>query len=141
MDKNGPIIIIEDDLDDLDLLREIFNTLEYQNEIVFFDDGFKALSYLSLPGVNPFLILADINMPRLNGFQLRNRIFSDKALNMKCAPYLFFTTAGDKTTVDTAYALSVQGFFKKPRTIEDMKITIKIIVDYWKVCISPNEYQ
>ena len=39
MNKNGPIIIIEDDLDDQDLLNDVFTELNYDNEIIFFGDG------------------------------------------------------------------------------------------------------
>ena len=46
MDKHGPVIVIEDDIDDQDILREIFTKLNFPNEIIFFSDGQKALDYL-----------------------------------------------------------------------------------------------
>ena len=41
MNKGGPIIIIEDDLDDQDILTEIFQELNYKNEVIFFKEGEK----------------------------------------------------------------------------------------------------
>ena len=49
MDKTGPIIIIDDDLDDQDLLRELFAELNLRNEIFIFPEGESALEYLSNP--------------------------------------------------------------------------------------------
>lgn len=69
--KVGTIIVIEDDLDDQLLMKNAFSSLGYLNKIVFFSDGFKALEHIQLTEVKPFLILSDINMPTVNGFELR----------------------------------------------------------------------
>jgi len=141
MNKNGPIVVIEDDEDDQELLVEIFKSLGYVNKIIYFQDGNDALDYLNKSEVQPFLILSDINMPRLNGFELRNKIFTDKQLQTKCIPYLFFTTAANKKSVIDAYSMSVQGFFVKPTSIQALENTIKKIVEYWKECIAPNQFE
>jgi len=141
MNKNGPIVVIEDDQDDQELLIEIFKSLGYVNKIIYFQDGNDALDYLNKSEVQPFLILSDINMPRLNGFELRNKIFTDKQLQTKCIPYLFFTTAANKKSVIDAYSMSVQGFFVKPTSIQALENTIKKIVEYWKECIAPNQFE
>ena len=141
MNKNGPIIVIEDDIDDQDMLTEIFKKLDYTNKIIFFTDGNEALELLNKSDVQPFLILSDINMPRLNGFELRSKIFTNEQLQTKCIPYLFFTTGANKKAVIDAYAMSVQGFFVKPASMEALERTIKKIVEYWKECIAPSEYE
>jgi CheY-like chemotaxis protein len=140
MNKNGPIIVIEDDQDDQDVLIEIFQKLGYINEIIYFIDGNEALAYLNKSDVQPFLILSDINMPRINGFELRNRVFTNEQLQTKCIPYLFFTTAANKKSVIDAYTLSVQGFFVKPSSIKELENTIRKIVEYWQECIAPNQF-
>src|SRR5690349_23036478 len=113
MNKTGPIIVIEDDIDDQEILETIFEELQYPNKIIYFTDGNKALDYLNQTDVQPFLILSDINMPRINGFELRGKIFTNEQLQTKCIPYLFFTTGASKKAVMDAYSLSVQGFFIK----------------------------
>jgi CheY-like chemotaxis protein len=140
MDKKGPIIVIEDDMDDQEVLVEIFQKLGYINEIVYFSDGNKALEYLNKTDVHPFLILSDINMPKINGFELRNKIFTNEQLQSKCIPYLFFSTGANKKSVIAAYALSVQGFFLKPTSMHGLENTIKKIVEYWQECIAPSQY-
>jgi len=140
MDKNGPVVVIEDDEDDREMLEEIFETLAYKNKIVFFDDGNDALEYLNKTEVIPFLILSDINMPKINGFELRNTIHTNTQLHIKCIPYLFFTTNANKQSVVDAYAMSVQGFFVKPASYQHLESTIRKIMEYWKECIAPSEY-
>ena len=141
MNKTGPIVVIEDDIDDQEILIEIFKKLEYNNEIVYFTDGTKALEYINRTDVQPFLILSDINMPKMNGFELRNKIFTNEQLQTKCIPYLFFTTGANKKSVIDAYALSVQGFFIKPSSMQELEKTIKKIIEYWQECIAPSLYQ
>jgi CheY-like chemotaxis protein len=141
MNKNGPIIVIEDDQDDQDILVEIFNKLAYENEIIYFMDGYLALEYLNKTDVQPFLILSDINMPKINGFELRNKVFTNEQLQMKCIPYLFLTTGTNKVAVRDAYALSVQGFFLKPPSMTHLENTIRKIIEYWKECIAPSQYE
>jgi CheY-like chemotaxis protein len=140
MNKNGPIIVIEDDPDDQEVLVEIFKKLGYENKIIYFFDGNEALEFLNQTDVQPFLILSDINMPRLNGFDLRNKVFTNEQLQTKCIPYLFFTTGANKKAVIDAYALSVQGFFLKPNSMDGLERTIKKIVEYWQECIAPSQY-
>lgn len=140
MNKTGPIIVIEDDIDDQEVLVEIFEALGYPNKVVYFLNGHEALEYLNKTDVNPFLILSDINMPKINGFELRNKVFTNEQLQTKCIPYLFFTTGANRKSVIEAYAMSVQGFFLKASSIEGLKNTIRKIVEYWQECIAPSQF-
>jgi len=141
MNKNGPVVIIEDDPDDQELLKEVFSTLQYKNDIVFFEDGDKALDFLNKTEVVPFLILSDINMPKVDGFQLRNKIHTNEQLHLKCIPYLFFSTNANKKSVVDAYSMSVQGFFVKPNSYDKLEIMVRKIMEYWHECIAPNEFE
>ena len=141
MTKSGPIIVIEDDIDDQEILDEVFKKLAYKNEIVFFDDGEEAFKYLCQPNISPFLILSDINMPKLGGLELRKMIQADHELRIKSIPFIFFTTTANKTFVLEAYYNSVQGFFQKPNTLEELEHRIKLIIEYWRESISPNRLE
>ncbi len=140
INKNGPVIIIEDDTDDQDFLTEIFTKLNYPNQIKFFFDGQEALDFINQSGESPFLILSDINMPKLNGFELREKLKTDEKLNIKCIPYLFFSTALNQQSVIDAYSLSVQGFFVKQSSMEELEKTIFSIMEYWRRCAAPNDF-
>jgi CheY-like chemotaxis protein len=140
MNSKGPVIIIEDDGDDQEILAEIFKKQDYPNKVVFFSDGEKALAFLNQTETIPFLILSDINMPKLDGFALRKKIREDAALQVKCIPYLFFSTAADQRAVVDAYSMSVQGFFIKDRTYKELEKTIMVMMEYWKRCAAPNNF-
>ena len=138
MNKSGPIIIIEDDVDDQDILGEIFKELNYKNKLIFFGDSVKALEYLTDTDNEPFLVLSDINMPKLNGMELREKIHNNEELRLKSIPYLFFTTSAEQDHVIDAYSRSIQGFFIKPTSYDKLKKIIVTIVEYWQDCESPN---
>ena len=140
VNKNGPVIIIEDDADDQDFLTEIFHKLNYQNKILFFFDGQEALDHISATDELPFLILSDINMPKLNGFELREKLKTDANLSNKCIPYLFFSTASNQKSVIDAYSQSVQGFFVKQSSMIELEKTISAIMEYWRRCAAPNDF-
>ena len=136
----GPVIIIEDDLEYKEIIKDIFKKLNYPNEIMFFYNGQEALDFLNTTDLDPFLILSDINLPKLNGFQLRDNIRMDAKLQPKCIPYLFFSTTSDQKFVVDAYSLSVQGYFVKPTKVAELENMIKLIMEYWKIGVSPNNF-
>jgi len=138
MNKIGPIIIIEDDTDDQEILTEIFQELNYKNELIFFGDSIKALEYLTDTDTEPFLVLSDINMPKLNGLELREKIHNNEDLRLKSIPYLFFSTSAEQQHVIDAYSRSIQGFFVKASNYDKLKNTLIKIVEYWQECESPN---
>jgi len=141
MNKNGPIIILEDDADDQEMLKEVFQKLKYPNEVIFFKNGEEALEFLNKADTLPFIILSDINLPKLNGFELRAKLKTDAELELKCIPYLFFSTASNQRTVIDAYSLSVQGFFVKQTSMKELEKTISVIMEYWTRCEAPNSFQ
>ena len=143
MNLNGDIVIIEDDIDDREILEEVFNTViqknEYSNKLVLFDNGEDAIKFLRESRESPFLIVSDINMPRYDGFQIRQVIFDNQELRDKCVPYIFLTTSGDNSDfMRKAYALSIQGYFTKPNDYGDYEQLITDIVRYWKVAKIAN---
>jgi CheY-like chemotaxis protein len=140
MNKNGPVVVIEDDVDDQELLTEVFEKLNYPNKLIFFSDGQTALDFLNTGDITPFLILSDINMPKLDGFALRSKIKLDEKLQIRCIPYLFFSTAVSQAAVIDAYSASVQGFFVKQNSMVELEKTIAAIMEYWKRCSAPNNF-
>lgn len=138
MNKRGPIIIIEDDKDDQYILAKVFKELKYKNKVIFFEDSIQALEYLTDSDIEPFLVLSDINMPKLNGLELREKIVNNEDLRLKSIPYLFFSTSAEQQDVIDAYSRSIQGFFVKANNYGKLKNTIEKIVAYWQECESPN---
>lgn len=138
MNKRGPIIIIEDNTADQVILTEIFEEINYDNDLIFFTDSILALNYLTDTTIEPFLVISDIRMPKLNGMELREKIINNEDMRLKTIPYLFFSTNAEQRDVINAYSRSIQGFFVKPIEYDKLKNLIVKIMEYWQECESPN---
>jgi CheY-like chemotaxis protein len=137
MPLRGPIIIIEDDADDQELLNEIFSELQIPNFLKFFNSCMQAFDYLMTTIEQPFLIISDINLPAMTGLELCKKIMENKLLKIKSIPFVFLTTATDRQTIEQAYEMPIQGFFVKPSSIYELKDMLRKIIDYWKICRRP----
>ena len=125
-------------MDDQEILSEIFQELNYDHKLIFFGDSVQALDYLTNTDNEPFVVLSDINMPKLNGMELREKVHNNEDLRLKSIPYLFFSTSAEQKHVIDAYSRSIQGFFVKPNNYDKLKKVIIKIVEYWQECESPN---
>src|SRR6185436_106458 len=132
MNNSEPIIVIDGDPDDQYLMGEVFLRLNYKNKIIYFEDGVQAFEYLISSNERPFLIISDVNTPRLTGLELKEKINSDEKLRLKCIPYIFLTSSAWPSDIMKVYSNFVQGFFVKPKNIAHLESTIKKILDYWK---------
>jgi CheY-like chemotaxis protein len=140
VNKNGPILIIEDDIDDQRFIQLTYDKLNYTNELVFLNNGEVAIEYLMQMKKIPFLIISDLNMPKINGIELRDRVKQNEALNIKCVPYIILSTTVAKTFIDNAYTLGIQGYFKKPVSAIEFTDTLKSIMEYWKTSYAPGMF-
>ena len=137
--KTGPIILIEDDADDKDVFQDILKDLEITNVVMWFQNCDDAFSFLKSSSEQPFIIFCDVNLPGISGIECKRQIDENKELRKKSIPFVFCTTSADQKTVDDAYTkMTVQGFFKKKNTYDELKETIKLIIAYWSECKHPN---
>jgi CheY-like chemotaxis protein len=139
MELNGPIILVDDDVDDLHLFSEAFHSIGVTDSMIrVFDKTTSALQYLETTRERPFIILCDINLPEKNGLEFRQQINNDEYLRRKSIPFVFLSTTAQPREVALAYDLTVQGFFVKSMTFTEMQASCRIILEYWKNCIHPN---
>lgn len=137
----APIIVIDDDTDDHFIFNEVCQKLKLPNELKFFKTAASALYYLRTTSDEPFIIFCDLNMPKMNGIELRRIIDSDEALKKKSIPFVFFTTAASLSQISEAYDLTVQGFFIKESSFEDTEKVLRLIFEYWQTCKHPKAYR
>lgn len=130
----GPIVIVEDDKDDQEVYAEAIKNIGISTNILFFDEPQKALEYLSTTEEQPFIILSDINMPGLSGLEFKRIIQDDPYLRAKGIPFVFISTNASRVSVRHAHALSVQGYFEKPNSINGIKAMLRTLFDYWTLC-------
>ncbi len=140
MDKNGPIVLIDDDDDDLHLFIEIFADMNLRNEVHLFKNTSSLISFLQRPEINPFMIISDIHMPGMNGFQLRDHLRKDPLINKKRIPYLYFSTATGMKPDAEELRDEFQGIFRKPGKRSEWRNVLDAIVRYWALNTTPEDF-
>lgn len=138
MTKASPIVVIDDDTDDQELLEEVFKSIELTNERIYFSTCEEAYQYLSTTNDVPFIIFSDMNLPIMSGAELKKKINENAAIRRKSIPFIFLTTTSAHQAVMEAYENLAQGFFTKPASFQSLKQMIEMILNYWKVCRHPN---
>jgi len=133
-----PVVIVEDDSDDRDMFRELIAQLGIPNPLVFFENAVDTMEFLIADG-QPFLIICDVNLPMQTGLEFKRIVDDHPELRKKSIPFIFCTTSIDAGAIKRAYLdMTVQGYFKKGASMEEMKQALKVIFDYWRLSVHPN---
>jgi len=138
MAKNGPILLIDDDTDEGEILEDVLIRQSITNPLKCFLSGKEALHYLRTTDEKPFLILCDINMPGMNGIEVRRQINEDEFLRIKAIPFIFYTTSATEWAIKAAYEMNAQGFFEKEHDADQIRRVIGCIQEYWSWCRYPE---
>jgi CheY-like chemotaxis protein len=138
MKNFGPIILVDDDPDDLDLVKRILIKLNVENEVRAFSDAEQVLAYLRSTTEKPFLFICDINMPIISGLELKAIIDEDPTIKLKSIPFVILSTAANHNEIINAYNHSVQGYFLKGQTYDTLYDAMTRITQYWATCLHPN---
>ena len=133
----GPIIFLEDDADEQEILKEVVQRI-IPNDVRFFTDGESLLHYLRTTAEQPFLIISDVNVPVLNGLEVKRIINADDFLRHKSIPFVFLSTSAERKAVEDAYDMNSQGFFLKQNTMTGIEAHLRLILDYWTHCKHTN---
>jgi CheY-like chemotaxis protein len=130
--NTAPILIVDADSDDRQVLQDAWKDLGFPNSLLFFATGDEVLHYLASEKVVPFLILCDVNIPKMDGFELKARILENTSMNYKSIPFVFWSSEVSNRQIQKAYDLGVNGFFVKGNTFEEIKQSLTDIVNYWQ---------
>jgi CheY-like chemotaxis protein len=129
------LLLVEDDDVDAESMIRSLRRLKIANPIVHARDGIEALAYLrgednleKLP--SPFLIVLDINMPRMNGIEFLEELRKDDKL--KSSLVFVLTTSDAERDIVHAYNYNIAGYLLKSRAGSDFSDVIKLLDHYWK---------
>ena len=137
MRNSKPILLVEDDSVDVMSVRRALSELEVPNELVRKVDGKKALEYLATASnEKPCIILLDLNMPKMNGFEFLKIVKAGDAL--KKIPVVVLTTSGDKADIVESFKLGVAGYVVKPINYKEFVEKIGAVNLYWTLSELPN---
>ncbi len=143
MEVNGVyILLIEDDLVDAEAIQRAFRQQKIANPFTVVPDGIEALKVLRgesgcEPLPRPYLILLDLNMPRMNGIEFLRELRADPALHRSIV-FVLTTSNSDEDRFE-AYNGHVAGYILKSRAGEDFLEVTKLLRSYWRIIEFPPE--
>lgn len=128
------ILLVEDDVRDIDLTKEVLKDSKFQLNLNVVRDGVEAIAYLRQQGkytnaTQPDLVLLDLNLPRLDGREVLQAIKSDS--NLKLIPIVVLTTSDLDEDVMQAYNLGANCYVNKPLGLEEFIQLVRLIEDFW----------
>lgn len=132
-------MIIDDDADELEMIKEASECLQLNRPILFFRSGDEFINYLKSATQAPFLIISDVNLGAIDGFALKKKIVESRELKYISVPYIFWSTSASEKQIQYAYDLPVQGFFFKSNNFNDLCETLKIMIEYWQRSQHPKQ--
>jgi CheY-like chemotaxis protein len=134
------ILLVEDDDGDAKAVERTFLKARIANPILRVRDGVEAIEMLKgtdqQPRLEPpYLLLVDLNMPRMNGIQLVSAIREDPGLHETII--FMLTTSNRAEDKQAAYSLNVTGYILKERAGEDFLKLFNLVDTYWRIVEMP----
>jgi CheY-like chemotaxis protein len=128
------ILLVEDDEQDVVLMREAFKDGKVSNALNVVRDGAEALSYLHKEGgfekaTTPDLILLDLNLPKISGYQVLDEVKKDEEL--KQIPIVVLTTSDSEADVLKSYKLHANCYITKPVDFDQFIGVVRKIDEFW----------
>lgn len=141
-DDKPYILYVDDSEDDILMAKRAFKKNHLTTTIITLTDGQECLDYLFSEGEYvgvmhhlPLVLLLDLNMPRLDGFEVLEAM--RKTTATKNLPVVVLTTSNAENDIAKAYDLGANSFITKPLKTEDFFRTIVDIDVYWTIHNKP----
>lgn len=132
MSKKHIILIVDDDTDDREIIRDAFmSNHKNHREYVFIENGDKLIEYLQEADRDnfPSLIMLDLNMPGKDGREALRDIKTNE--RFRPIPTIVFTTSGSQKDKQMAYDLGANCFITKPDTFNKLVELTNSIMIIW----------
>jgi len=139
MAKHSCILLVEDNPRDAELIQRAFKQARMANPINIVNDGAEAMDYLSGAGIYadraqhplPFLVLLDLNLPKVSGLEVLQWIRTQPALEKLCVVIL--TSSREPAETERAYALGANSYLHKPGNFEQLVMLMNGLEFHWAV--------
>lgn len=132
-----PILLVEDNLDDVELTLRALQKNQIPNELVVAQSGMEALKFLfegrRLEGgrvrLDPSIVLLDLKLPDIDGFEVLSRMRSDD--KTKLIPVVVLTSSKEESDLLRAYSLGANSYVRKPVDFRKFLLTVQLLGNYW----------
>jgi two-component system, response regulator len=137
MKKSKVILLVEDNQDDVVLTERAFKKANILNELVVVSDGVEALDYLFGTGAYsgrdtgalPQVVLLDIKLPRMDGFETLRRIRQDSRTRL--LPVVILTSSKEELDIINSYSEGCNSYIRKPVDFERFTDAVRQLGIYW----------
>jgi CheY-like chemotaxis protein len=137
------ILLVEDTASDIGLTQRALRKHGIGNPLVIAEDGQEALDYLFCTGAHqdrdikdtPMLILLDLKLPRIDGFEVLRQIRADR--RTRPLPVVILSASGEKHDVAAGYDLGTNSYIRKPIDFYQFAEIVKQLGLYWLVTNEP----
>jgi len=136
--SDGPILLVEDNPDDVLFTLRAFTKNHIHNEVVVASDGEEALQKLfpsDGPPLRPALILLDIKLPKIDGLEVLRRIRGHDST--AALPVVVLTTSNEERDIVDSYRLGANSFVRKPVVFSDFLNAANVLGMYWLLVNEP----
>jgi two-component system, response regulator len=141
--SNKPILLVEDNDDDVRLTKRALQKNNISNELVVVGDGVAALDYLRAAVENqncpahglPAVVLLDLKLPRMDGMEVLRQIRANPALRRQ--PVVILTTSKEDQDILRSYDLGANSYIRKPVDFEQFSTAIHQLGLYWLILNEP----
>ncbi len=130
------ILLVEDNPHDVELTLEALSELHLANRVIVVQDGVEALEYLRYEGKfrerkqeYPAVVLLDIKMPRLDGFEVLQEIRKDE--HFKKLPVVMLTSSREESDLKRSYDSGTNAFVVKPVDFKEFIYAVKQVGVFW----------
>jgi CheY-like chemotaxis protein len=137
-----PIVIVEDNANDVELTLVALERARLANEVIILRDGEEALDYLHCQGAhlnrekgNPAVVLLDIKLPKVNGLEVLQRVKHDH--DLKKIPIVMLTSSREEPDLARSYELGANAYVVKPVRFQDFVKAVQDLGGFWAVLNEP----
>jgi len=143
--KEFTVLLVEDDLNDIFLVKRAFKKAQIKNPLQVVTDGEEAIQYLRGEGKYanrqiypwPKLIVMDIKMPRKTGFEVLEWVKHDGPLRR--IPIVIVSSSNNPADINRAYELGANAYMVKPVDFRAVEHLFQSITQYWGLeCAKPE---
>lgn len=146
MSQLRPILLAEDNPNDVELTLTALHTLKLANEIVVVHDGAQVLDFIyrrnkfaSRADQLPAVVLLDLKMPRVDGLETLRRIRGDPAVSM--IPIVILTSSREETDLVTGYELGANAYVVKPVDFDQFIGAVTQVGVFWALVNEPPPFR
>ena len=133
---NRPILLVEDNPDDVELTLRAFEMSKVANQIIVARDGVEALDWLfatgsraGQPPLNPAIVLLDLKLPRVDGLQVLQRMRDDERTLL--LRVIVLTTSKEQQDIINSYRFGAASYVCKPVSFDEFVKAAGQLGLYW----------